>query len=58
VDPDLATWIRLGGGPTAEEAEQMSEGEKIMQFGNAWVRTQLQLQENAVRQVRSPFRRA
>ncbi len=41
----------------SDELEGLSEGEKIMKFRNSWAREQLQLQANAVRQVRSPFRR-
>jgi hypothetical protein len=46
VDPDLATWIRIGEGVPLEteidEAEGLTPGERIMAAGNAWVREQLQ----------------
>jgi hypothetical protein len=42
VDHDLETWIRLGGGVTEAESDAMSEGQRIMEAGNQWVREQLQ----------------
>lgn len=44
VDPDLATWIRLGEGvPLETEVDEgLSEGEKIMRAGNEWAKAQLQ----------------
>jgi hypothetical protein len=41
TDPDLETWAKLGGGVTASEAEQMSEGEKIVQEANEIARSWL-----------------
>jgi hypothetical protein len=41
ADRDLKVWAKLGGGSLAPERE-LTEGERIVQAGNEWVREQLQ----------------
>jgi hypothetical protein len=41
VDPDLATWAKLGG-RSLEPEQELTEGQKIVAAGNEWVREQLQ----------------
>jgi hypothetical protein len=40
LDADLELWAKLGGGELAPERE-LTEGERIMEAGNEWVREQL-----------------
>jgi hypothetical protein len=56
VDPDLATWAKLGGGSLEPERE-LTPGQRIVAAGNEWVREQLQPSTMRTSPTVNPFRR-
>jgi hypothetical protein len=56
ADLALDVWIRLGGGPTGSEAQEMTEGERLVQEANEVLLELLQSSTMRTSPV-NPFRR-